>query len=208
MQQKIDDCPYQRIEYLEVSAASGGRHYIDTGYVPQGRDIEISTTFELLGFSADVAWCDIWCAYTSESANTYRVIRNLSNNTLIFYNGTLTSGTINDVGGVVGRVPEVFNKKYNVYINGIEYFECNGETQNFQVAIASRENTGNLMIFTTRTGLAYCRFYSFKLKKAGELILDLIPVRVGDEGYMYNRVTGELLNGKVPGRFILGPDIQ
>lgn len=36
MMNRKDDCPYQRVEYLEVNEESGGA-YIDTEYVPQGR---------------------------------------------------------------------------------------------------------------------------------------------------------------------------
>ena len=51
------------------------------------------------------------------------------------------------------------------------------------------------------TRLYYCRFY-------GTANLDLIPVRVGQVGYMYDRVSGQLFGNAGTGNFILGPDIQ
>lgn len=51
------------------------------------------------------------------------------------------------------------------------------------------------------TRLYYCRFY-------GTANLDLIPVRVGTTGYMYDRVSGQLFGNMGTGSFVLGPDIQ
>ena len=51
------------------------------------------------------------------------------------------------------------------------------------------------------TRLYYCRFY-------GTANLDLIPVRVGTTGYMYDRVSGQLFGNSGTGDFILGPDVQ
>ena len=50
--------------------------------------------------------------------------------------------------------------------------------------------------------------YYFKLVTVeGETVLDLIPVRVGSVGYMYDRVSGKLYgNAADSGAFILGPD--
>jgi hypothetical protein len=40
-----------------------------------------------------------------------------------------------------------------------------------------------------------------------ELLFDLIPVRVGDVGYMYDRVSGQLFGNAGTGEFVLGSDI-
>lgn len=202
-----DDCTYQRIEYLESSEGSGGKAYINSGYVPSGRDIEVSTTFELLGFKDNSAWCDIWSAYVAENVNTYRCIRNVNTNMLLFYNGA-TAGDFNSISGVLNSFPVEFNKKYNVYISGIDYFRCNEKTGVLDVAIRPIENDKTLTLFTLRIGQAYCRFYFFKLKKAGVPVLDLIPVRIENEGFMYDRVSGKLFGNAGTGRFILGPDIN
>ena len=47
---------------------------------------------------------------------------------------------------------------------------------------------------------------SFYLKNNGELVLDMIPVRVGQVGYMYDKVSGELFGNAGSGDFILGAD--
>jgi hypothetical protein len=40
------------------------------------------------------------------------------------------------------------------------------------------------------------------------IVLDLIPVRVGTIGYMYDSVSGTLFGNAGTGDFILGPDIN
>jgi hypothetical protein len=48
---------------------------------------------------------------------------------------------------------------------------------------------------------------SFFWKRNGVLILDLIPVRVGNVGYMYDKVSGKLFGNAGTGDFVLGPDV-
>lgn len=41
----------------------------------------------------------------------------------------------------------------------------------------------------------------------GTTVLDLIPVRVGQVGYMYDKISGQLIGNAGTGSFILGPDV-
>ena len=50
------------------------------------------------------------------------------------------------------------------------------------------------------------RIYSFELSLGGEMILGLIPVRKGNVGYMYDRVSGQFLGNAGTGDFVIGPD--
>lgn len=62
----------------------------------------------------------------------------------------------------------------------------------------------------TITG-CYARIYELKILHKGELKFDLIPVRKGDKGYFYNKVTGRLFGNERENsewEFILGPDKQ
>ena len=52
------------------------------------------------------------------------------------------------------------------------------------------------------------RIYSCKLYYNNTLIHDLIPVRVGQIGYMYDKVTGRLFGNSGTGSFILGQDTE
>jgi len=51
------------------------------------------------------------------------------------------------------------------------------------------------------------RIYSCKLYDANGLRYDLIPVRVGSVGYLYNKVDGTLHGNDGTGAFVLGPDM-
>ena len=51
------------------------------------------------------------------------------------------------------------------------------------------------------------RIYSFS-GISNNSPIDLMPVRVGEIGYMYDRVSGELFGNMGTGEFILGPDLE
>lgn len=50
------------------------------------------------------------------------------------------------------------------------------------------------------------RIYRLKIYDNCVIVRDFIPVRVGDVGYMYDRVSGKLFGNQSTGQFILGAD--
>lgn len=50
--------------------------------------------------------------------------------------------------------------------------------------------------------------YYLKIYGNEELIADFIPVRIGQVGYMYDKVSGQLFGNSGKGEFILGPDVN
>jgi hypothetical protein len=60
-------------------------------------------------------------------------------------------------------------------------------------------------VIQTQT-MSSIRCYSFKLAENKTVIFDSIPVRVGNVGYMYDRVSGQLFGNSGTGEFILGAD--
>lgn len=67
----------------------------------------------------------------------------------------------------------------------------------------------NAYLFTIGSGLnSSIRVYSLKWKRGNALIMDFIPVRVGQVGYMYDKISGELFSNAGTGNFILGPDVN
>ena len=52
----------------------------------------------------------------------------------------------------------------------------------------------------------YMKLYSIKFEKNNETLLDLIPVRIGQVGYMYDKVSGNLMGNETSTPFTLGPD--
>lgn len=63
-------------------------------------------------------------------------------------------------------------------------------------------NVNNTWFEKSRVKLHY-----FKIEMDSKPIIDLIPVRVGNVGYMYDRVTRKLFGNKGTGAFVLGPDV-
>lgn len=57
---------------------------------------------------------------------------------------------------------------------------------------------------SSSTGRGRCHY--FILEGNGAEIMHLIPVRVGDVGYLYDRVSGQLFGNAGTGAFIVGPD--
>jgi hypothetical protein len=69
-------------------------------------------------------------------------------------------------------------------------------------------NEKNLWLWKRRNGTSpfYGSIRRFYIKNNGVMKLDLIPVRVGNVGYMYDKVSGQLFGNAGTGNFILGPD--
>ena len=51
------------------------------------------------------------------------------------------------------------------------------------------------------------RIYSLSMTSGGVLVRDFIPVRVGQIGYLYDKVSGELFGNSGSGSFTLGNDV-
>ena len=63
-------------------------------------------------------------------------------------------------------------------------------------------NTGN----TSRQGR--CRYYNVRIWQGSDLVRDFVPVRIGEVGYMYDAVGGEVFgNAATSGYFLPGPDV-
>ena len=50
--------------------------------------------------------------------------------------------------------------------------------------------------------------YQCSIRCDGVLVRDFIPVRVGQVGYMYDRVSGKLFGNAGTGAFVVGPDVN
>ena len=73
----------------------------------------------------------------------------------------------------------------------------------------------SILLFSTHTGadgqtveprMFTGKIYYCKIWDNDALVRDLIPVRVGTVGYMYDKVSGQLFGNAGTGSFILGPD--
>ena len=67
--------------------------------------------------------------------------------------------------------------------------------------------TKNLRLFFGYNANSQAKIASYKHVKNGQTIIDLIPIRKGTIGYMYDKVSGQLFGNSGSGSFILGPDL-
>ena len=60
-------------------------------------------------------------------------------------------------------------------------------------------------------GVTYCNavgtYYAFTISSGGVVTHDLISVRLGNTGYMYDRITNKRFGNAGTGDFVLGPDV-
>ena len=83
-----------------------------------------------------------------------------------------------------------------------------------EVSTWSLENlnvsVNHIYLFSNHSATTFSRasisYFSIRDTSTDQLLLDLIPVRKDGVGYMYDRVSGQLLGNSGTGDFIIGPD--
>ena len=186
---------YKEIEYLE----SDGNAYINTEYVPKGTDIRICSKFYFGGYSNNTQWVSWVVAYVNDSTRCYRFMRRGNSSSLAIQMARRGNrSTDNNYTVSSGNIYEIDANHDRYIINGNQYTHTDYAT--------STENTNKLRFFDN-TGVAKLRCYYFKLYKGNNLIIDMIPIRLGVAGYMYDRVSGLAFGNAGTGNFVLGNDI-
>ena len=184
------------IEYLETQ----GNCNIPTPYVPSGLNIGIQTKFMPLGYTQNTNWMSWYNAYTNEQTQCFRCMRPRSNDLIWITNGAVSAGSGSDpqYNITFGNTYEIVTNGRSISVNGVTK---TGRTQ------SSTHNTGIISIFENRFK---GRCYYFKVLDNGNLILDCIPVRIGNVGYMYDKVSNQLFgnNPAASGTLILGADVE
>lgn len=69
------------------------------------------------------------------------------------------------------------------------------------------ETPSNLFIFGNQNGQGAFILYYIKITKDGHLVRDFIPVRVGQVGYLYDKVSKQLFGNVGTGDFVIGSDV-
>ena len=183
--------PYDaEIEFLE----STGTQYIGLGFMQDKlyraeMDVSIPVSgkkgsYVICGANQTTSIGSYLSAY-SASTKFIQMFVTGSPNTRIPANDSRTKITIDTVAGMLSGygITAIFGE-----INVSPY-------ANF-VIFASRKETRSQ---------AGTRFYSFKYESDFNSV-NLIPVRKGNIGYMYDRVSGQLFGNSGTGAFIIGPD--
>lgn len=180
------------IEYLEGT----GTQWINTGFIPnQDTGIKAKVAFT----STTRTWESVFYSRTTSDVDEFTLQKNYTNgNIRALYGNQHTSHA---EFGPIRTTPLIVdwdkNKiKVDKYSHTFTYKAFSG-TQAMRVpgvSAAGRISPGKVWYFT--------------IYDNGILVRDLIPVRVGNIGYMYDKVSGQLFGNAGTGKFILGPDVK
>lgn len=196
-----DDCPYQRVEYLEVNAESDGMPYIDTGYIPSYLDNEVYLKFLASQVSSEnnAFVFGETERYSGNTVGSRFIYISSSKKIILDWNNIMTSNSL----------------KFDLELNKISFLKIKNRIclfNNIQYSLPpANENNQNasLKIFNYwDESWLYQKIYKFSIGRDNTPIIDLIPVRVGNEGFMYDKVSRKLFGNIGVGKFILGPDIN
>lgn len=172
------------VEYLE----STGTQWIDTGYVLSASDrIVVQAYFQandnsgsriLLGVGDPKLWITTGlCRFNDDNSASIANLRQL--------------------------------EAWNSISIDKDYCTCNGTTVPMSVG-TFQDNSLSLWLFGANGSTATKtngRIASCKIYHSGALVRDFIPVRRGNVGYMYDRVSGKLFGNQGTGSFRYGRDI-
>jgi len=185
--------PYDaEVEYLE----STGTQYVNTGVL-----IDTSTDTVEIAFMPHTETSGYQAYYgTDETGNGQFSLRKNTNgnNIQVLKNTAVSAGITADEKWHTVKVTP--NK---AIVDGVDIALTQSDAQ----------YTKSLMLFArittadTITAYAKCRIASFKIYRNGTLVRDLIPVRKGTVGYLYDRVSGKLFGNAGTGDFVVGPDV-
>lgn len=197
-----NDLPYDtEIEYLE----STGTQYIDTEIIPSsGYKVLIEflnpnyssnsdKSESVFGQRTSSTSTDAFSLFVNPAgiypqyANDQKQVLNVGTNTNVKYifeqseNGTYLNNEL-----IKNPNAYQFQGLYSIYLFAKNQANDNGKDRPF---------TGQI--------------FSFKLWNVNDILVrDFIPVRIGNTGYMYDKVSGQLFGNSGIGSFILGPDIK
>lgn len=182
--------PYDaEVEYLE----SSGTQYIDTGIIPDASTGLIVKTAPTNNNDQYVCGC------RNDSTDTrfgiaHRVgyyygygtyLNNQISNTPI--PAIVSLNIFNDKSFKAGSTATELPSLSFTPVNGIRIFG----------------RAGYVSSDSTYSG----KVYFFKISQDDKIIMDLIPVRVGQVGYMYDKVSKQLFGNAGTGNFVLGQDL-
>ena len=193
-----ENCPYQRVEYLESDGYSNCM--TDLEYIPQRRITDIYIGLMILGYKEGSynILLGTFPNNPNQELSTWNIQRyGASDNTIsVRCGGRYGSGTSiycpKDIKHDI-----IMRRDFNFIVDGQETL-CN-QSANYDAIDTFKLFIGNSTMQ---------RLYYLKIVNGDDVVLDLVPVRVGDEGFMYDRVSGKLFGNAGTGRFILGPDIN
>lgn len=187
--------PYDavEVEYLQ----SSGTQYINTGL-----KVNNSYTFDTSIAALNNAATTYWGCRNSGSYNTRNQQCYLQNNPAAPATSTIHLWTDSTEA----------NYRANSWDSGIApavgtMYHFSGITVNTNLAQLTQPITLFAFNVVGTINKSSCRIGLFKAYSNGTVVMDMIPVRVGATGYMYDKVSQTLFGNAGTGDFILGNDI-
>lgn len=193
MMMGVEKLPYDaEIEYLQ----STGTQWIDTGYYPNNATILYAKYYTLQG--PHTPFAARW-----SGANTYDTfgLYVADTNRTVVYFGRYSNGKYIESSSSTSIITEVNIGLTEVIINGSIK----------SITRASFVSTYTMYVFAmnamgTASFKNKIKLYKMTIKENNTTIFDFIPVRVGQVGYLYDKVSKQLFGNMGTGNFILGSD--
>lgn len=195
------------VEYIE----STGTQYINTGIVINDYTTNVKVDLDFKNNETSSAVKVMW-GFTG-SGNLPRWGNFIY--TSVFHasaNSTTTTSVAQDTSRhIISSILHYDNgvKVWSAYVDGVlknSNVTLNSpttiETNTLPIFLFARNNNGTAGNFIST------KIYSFSVEKDGQQIANLIPVRVGSVGYMYDTVSGRLFGNDGDGDFLIGPDVR
>ncbi len=187
--------PYDaKVEYIE----STGTQYLETG-VYATENTRVNATLMTIS-TGNRNWFGGSIAGSAERSNGF-VFNSYSSSRVEYLFGGGRGWSTVPVTNAVGRVFTLDFSKGGVVIDGTTV-----ATPSYT---SFAQNTGQICICVRYRNSGYIsgRIYAFRIYEGATLVRDFIPVRVGQVGYLYDRVSGALFGNAGTGDFVLGPDV-
>ena len=183
------------IEYLY---SSGAGQYINT-LIPYDSTIVVEGSVQLAGSATGNYMFGI---YTTVGGSARRWAVNCATTTSVLAH----FGTVTNVSAAFSR--NIFHSIRADY----RYFSVDGKVTNTNAAAFTPERDVNIFLFARSNNNNADSFRAvfigdFKIYKGDALVRNFIPVRVGNVGYLFDKVSMKLFGNSGTGSFVLGPDV-
>lgn len=193
--------PYDaQVQYLR----SSGAQWFDMG-LKLTNNSEVEMVYASRSNSTNI----FGCRASANSKNFMGSIGGANNNiTLDFNNSSYSPYRILATNFPASKVKIIVNKDIRRVIN-LDTGATAGENTTVCNDVFTCDTNAYLLsasgnpYYTTKFA---CDLYYCKVRENGVLVRDFIPVRVGQVGYLYDNVSGQLFSNQGTGSFVLGAD--
>ena len=189
--------PYDaEVEYLE----SSGTQYINTGITCNTDTDVLQVKFSISSF---VSFCGVAGYRVGASDHNFAIGYNQSN---------AMSADCNNSNYANSRAlisDAVANTDYTIIISRQGRYIYKGDSLvDSNTSTSDIFTTGDIYIFAVNgiQNYSQIKVKSFQIERNGVTIMDLMPVRKGNTGYLYDKVSGRLFGNQGTGDFVVGPD--